>query len=277
MPVKSIQVQSGTTMLQSRPNASDVLVDSADNLFKFIDPAGSIHSLTTADQTQTFTNKTLTAPTITAPTVTGAGTISLTGATVDGTSTLKADGTLTGAAYGVSAHFDQGYSKLTLTPATVVTAANGLNAYRGEVNITAGKTLGDGNASYVTGVYGRVNFNTATINIGSGDLAAVYGKFDMGSTSTLTSGHIAPVQANIVNPPSGAATAGVSLFYGESASGTPIGNGIELYMGAAYLMKLTQVSGGSFFTATAPTTLAKGLKINVGGTDYWIGLYSAGS
>lgn len=182
--------------------------------------------------------------------------------------------TLTASAYAASSHFDELYSKVTLTPTTTVTAANGLNAFRGEINITAGKTLGDGSASYVTAVYGRVNFNTATINIASGDLAAVYGKFDMGSTSTLTSGHIAPVQANIVNPPAGAAAAGVSLFYGESASGTPIGNGIELYMGAAYLMKLTQVSGGTFFGATAPTSLAKSLKVNVDGTDYYIGLYS---
>lgn len=192
------------------------------------------------------------------------------GATVDAFAS-----TLTGSAYAASTHQDQLYSKLTLTPATTVTAVNGVNAFRGEVNLTSGKTLGDGSASYVAGVYGRANI-FGTVDIGSGDLAAVYGKFDLNG-STLTSGHIAPVQSNIVNPPATANDAGVALFYGESASGTPIGCGIELFMAADYFMKLTQVSGGSFFGAVAPSSLAKSLKINVGGTDYYIGLYSAAS
>ncbi len=205
--------------------------------------------------------------TLASPVFTGAAT---------GSGTLVYTNTLTSASYAPSTHYDLEYSKVTLTPASTVTAANGLNAFRGEINLTSGKTLGDGTASYVTGVYGRGNI-FGTVNIGSGDLAAVYGKFDLNG-STLTSGHIAPVQSNIVNPPASAHTTGaVSLFYGESASGTPIYAGMELYMAADYFMKLTQVSGGSFFVATAPTTLAKGLKINVGGTDYWIGLYSAGS
>lgn len=218
--------------------------------------------LPTATTTYPTTGITFTSPTIT-------------GATASGSAITT--NTLTGSAYAASTHYDLMESKVTLTPATTMTAANGLNAFRGEINITAGKTFGSGSASYLTAVYGRVNFNTATIDIASGDLAAVYAKFDMGTTSTLTSGHIAPLQANIVNPPTGAAAAGVSLIYGESASGTPIGNGIELYMGAAYLMKLTQVSGGTFFGATAPTSLAKSLKVNVGGTDYYIGLYTSPS
>lgn len=185
------------------------------------------------------------------------------------------DVTLTNAAYAGSTHVDQWYSKLTLTPTTTVTAANGLNAIRGEINVSSGKTLGSGSASYVTGVYGRANI-FGTVDIGSGDLAAVYGKFDLNG-STLTSGHIAPVQANIVNPPATANDVGVALFYGESASGTPIGCGIELYMAADYFMKVTQVSGGSFFGASAPTSLAKSLKVNVGGTDYYIGLYTSAS
>ena len=207
----------------------------------------------------------MTSPTIASPTFSGTGT---------GTGSLSFTNTLTGSAYGVSSHEDYLYSKLTLTPTTSVTAANGLNAIRGEVNLSTGKTLGT-SASYLTGVYGRGNI-FGTVDIGSGDLAAVYGKFDLNG-STLTSGHIAPVQSNIVNPPATANDAGVALFYGESASGTPIGTGIELYMAADYFMTLTQVSGGSFFGAVAPSSLAKSLKIKVGGTDYYIGLYSAAS
>lgn len=217
---------------------------------------------------------TYTAVPLASPVLTGDA--SATGATSAPVS-LTYTNTLNGSAYGASTHYDLVYSKVTLNPATTVTAANGLNAFRGEVNLAAGKTLGSGSSSFVTGVYGRVNFNTATVDIGSGDLAAVYGKFDMGSTSTLTSGHIAPVQSNIVNPPATANDVGVALFYGESASGTPIGCGIELYMAADYFMKVTQVSGGSFFGTVAPSSLAKSLKVNVGGTDYYIGLYSAAS
>lgn len=161
-------------------------------------------------------------------------------------------------------------SKTTIT-GTTTTATSGINSIRGELDVASGKTLSG--TSFFTGVYGRANI-FGTVDIGSGDLAAVYGKFDLAG-STLTSGHIAPVQANIVNPPATANDAGVALFYGESASGTPIGCGIELFMAADYFMKLTQVSGGGFFGATAPSGLAKSLKITVGGTDYYIGLYTA--
>lgn len=163
-------------------------------------------------------------------------------------------------------------SKTTIT-GTTTTATNGLNSIRGELDLASGLTISG--TSFFTGVYGRANI-FGTVDIGSGDLAAVYGKFDLNG-ATLTSGHIAPVQANIVNPPASAHTAGVALFYGESASGTPIGTGIELYMAADYFLTLTQVSGGSFFGATAPTSLAKSLKIKVGGTDYYIGLYTSAS
>ena len=203
-----------------------------------------------------------TAPTLTSPAVSGALTASGTAAWVN---------TLTDASYAPSTHQDEIYSKITLTPPTVVTAANGLNAIRGEVNLTTGKTLGSGAASYVTGVYGRGNI-AGTVDIGSGDLAAVYGKFDLNG-GVLTSGHIAPVQANIVNPGASAATVGVSLFYGESASGTPIGNGIELYMAASYLMKLSNVSSSAYISTAAGNggggTLKK-LKVSVDGTDLYL-------
>ncbi len=163
------------------------------------------------------------------------------------------------------------FSGITLTPASTVTAANGLNTIRGQVDITAGKTLGDGTASYVTGVYGRVNFNSATVNIASGDLAAVYGKFDLG-TSTLTSGHIAPVQSNIVNPPASAATTGaVALFYGESASGTKINCGTEYYMAANFGLVFTDVNTSNYLPAISSTTLnGLNIKVQLNGTTYYI-------
>lgn len=173
--------------------------------------------------------------------------------------------------YGSATNYNLDLTKVTLT-ATTFSAPNGLNAKRGEINFTSGKTIGDGSAAtYITGVYGRINFNSATVNALSGDIAAVYGKFDMNG-ATLTSGHIAPVQANIVNPPSGAAAAGVSLFYGESASGTAIGNGIELFAAADYFAKLTRVAGSWISTpsgATAGGNL-RALKVSIDGADYFI-------
>ncbi len=179
--------------------------------------------------------------------------------------------TLTAAAYGVSTNQNFALHKLTLTPTTTMTAANGLNAIRGELNLTAGKTFGSGSPSFFTGVYGRVNFNSATVNIGSGDLAAVYGKFDLG-TSTLTSGHIAPVQANIVNPPASAATTGaVALFYGESASGTKINCGMELYMAANFAFVMTDVNTSNYLPAISSTTLnGLNIKVQLNGTTYYI-------
>jgi len=204
---------------------------------------------------------TYTAPTIASGVFSGAQT---------GSGTLTLTNTLTGSAYGASTHENEVYSKITLTPATTVTAANGLNAFRGEINLTSGKTLGSGAASYLTGVYGRGNI-FGTVNIASGDLAAVYGKFDLNG-STLTSGHIAPVQANIVNPPASAATTGaVALFYGESASGTKINAGLELYMASNFAFVLTDVNTSNFLPAISNTTLdGLNIKVQLNGTTYYI-------
>ncbi len=184
-----------------------------------------------------------------------------------GTGSFTLTNTLTGSAYGASAHEDELYSKITLTPTSTVTATNGLNAIRGEVNLTSGKSLTGG---FVTGVYGRGNI-FGTVAIGSGDLAAVYGKFDL-SGSTLTSGHIAPVQSNIVNPPASASTTGlVALFYGESASGTKINAGVELYMASNFAFVMTDVNTSNFLPAISSTTLnGLNIKVQLNGTTYYI-------
>ena len=209
--------------------------------------------------TGTVTNSGTT--TTAAPVFTGAAT---------GSGTFTYTDTLTAAAYAASTHYDEVYSKVTLTPGTTVTAANGLNAIRGEMNLTSGKTLGDGSPSFVTGVYGRGNI-FGTVNIASGDLAAVYGKFDLNG-STLTSGHIAPVQSNIVNPPATAATTGaVALFYGESASGTKINSGLELYMASNFGFVMTDVNTSNYLPAISSTTLnGLNIKVQLNGTTYYI-------
>lgn len=234
--VGAVQVRSGTTALAAKSKAASISIDSNDSYTLKFNQNGTVVSVLDS-----------------------------------GANPLTKSATLTAASYAASTHQDQLGSKITLTPATTVTAANGLNAFRGEVNLTAGKTLGDGTASYVVGVYGRVNFNSATVNIGSGDLAAVYGKFDLG-TSTLTSGHIAPVQSNIVNPPASAATTGaVALFYGESASGSKINAGLQLFMAANFAFVMDDVNTSNFLPAISSTTLnGLNIKVQLNGTTYYI-------
>lgn len=177
--------------------------------------------------------------------------------------------TLTGASYAPSTHTDQYFSAITLTPASgTVTASNGLNSIRGEMKLSSGSTLSG--TSFVTSVYGRGNIN-GTVAIGSGDLAAVYGKFDLNG-STLTSGHIAPVQSNIVNPPASASSTGaVALFYGESASGTKINCGAEYYMAANFAFVMTDVNTSNYLPAISSTTLnGLNIKVQLNGTTYYI-------
>lgn len=216
------------------------------------------------------TGGTFTTPAIVSPTVSGTNTATGVSAVAYTSGTWSLQQTLTASAYGVSAHEDELFSKITLTPTSTVTAANGLNAIRGEVGLTSAKTLGGGTTSYVTGVYGRGNI-FGTVSIGSGDLAAVYGKFDLNG-STLTSGHIAPVQANIVNPPASAATTGaVALFYGESASGTKINCGAEYYMAANFAFVMTDVNTSNYLPAISNTTLnGLNIKVQLNGTTYYI-------
>jgi hypothetical protein len=177
--------------------------------------------------------------------------------------------TATDSAYGSAAPFNLSLSKIQLTPTSTVTALTGLNAIRGEVGLTAAKSLSG--TSFVAGVYGRANI-FGTVDIGSGDLAAVMGKMDLNG-STLTSGHIAPVQGNIVNPPASALTT-VNLAYLESAGGNPINSFVQCFGKATYVFDLasnthTQMST----TGTAGATATKGwLKVLVEGVVRYIPL-----
>lgn len=213
----------------------------------------------------TLTSPTLTTPTISSPVVSGTATASGTYALVN---------SLTAAAYAASAVENELLSRITLTPSTTVTAANGLNAIRGEVILTSGKTLGSGAASYVAGVYGRGNI-FGTVNIASGALAAVYAKFDLNG-STLSAGHIAPLQSNIVNPPATAVNV-VDLIYTENASGTKVKSILSTVASAAYAFDFEEVGGaGNFIVAAAVGgSQDKKLKCNINGTTYYIPLNTA--
>lgn len=161
------------------------------------------------------------------------------------------------------------YVKTTLTPASAITATLGLSSIKGEIDLTSGKTLNG--TSFVIGVNGRANI-FGTVDIGSGDLAAVYAKMDLNG-STLTSGHIAPLQSNIVNPPA-SALGTVNLVYVESAGGNPINSFFQAFGKATYVMDLASNTHTQMSTSgTAGSTSSKGwLKVLVEGVVRYIPL-----
>lgn len=213
------------------------------------------------------TNQVLTTPTITSGALT---TPTLASPTISGTTTGSGTVTITNVpTANISGTVNYLQSKATLTPTSTITATSGVNAIRGEMDLPSGKTLNG--TSFAVGTYGRANI-FGTVDIGSGDLAAVYGKMDLNG-ATLTSGHIAPLQSNIVNPPASASTT-VDLVYAESAGGNPINSFFKAFGKSAYVLDVESNTHNQMSTTgTVGTTTAKGwLKVLVEGAVRYIPL-----
>lgn len=168
-------------------------------------------------------------------------------------------------------------SEITCTPATTFAVASGgsLAGVRGGVTISASKSFTDGflygaqgkvtnngtmaeaSAARIAGVLGQVDLAAGTIT--AGQVSCLWGDFQ-GSTPTLT----VPDQINVLR------------LTNSIGTGT-INAAIFVYGAMSYLMELGAASGPAYFGASAPTTLAKSLKIKVGGVDYYIGLYTSAS
>lgn len=166
-------------------------------------------------------------------------------------------------------------SELTLTPATTLAVASSgsLAALRGLLTLTTGKSV---TAGYLYGTQGKIVADGGTINVGSGYVTGVLGQLSLTGT-TLTSGHIAPLIANV--GPSAPASANVDLIYAEVEQG-PINSVLKAYANTNYIFDLTaETNAGSYSTTgSAGTTTAKGwLKVKVGGADRFIPLSDSGS
>ena len=159
--------------------------------------------------------------------------------------------------------------KVATTITASITATSGLNSIRGEMRLNSGMTLSG--TSFVAGVYGRGNI-FGTVAVGSGSVAAVYGKLDLNG-STLTSGYIAPVQSNIVNPPSDSSK--VNGYYGESAGGNVMNAHIKLFGKATAVLDIDTNVHDPEAKATGTLTSASGyITVLVNGSTRYIPLYT---
>lgn len=145
-----------------------------------------------------------------------------------------------------------------------------VDAIRGLFTLPSGKSMGSGVFAY--GITGR-NSVAGTVDIGSASLAAVYAKADYNG-ATLTSGHIAPLQSNIVNPP--ADSSKVDLVYVESAGGNVINSHFKAFGKASYVFDIeTNAHSPEASETTAVGVTQNGyLSVNVNGSQRYIPLYT---
>lgn len=168
-------------------------------------------------------------------------------------------------------------SEVTLTPATSVAIANGgsIAGVRGGITVSASKTFTEG---FLYGAQGKVTLN-GTMNEGSAArIAGALGQVDL-AAGTLTDGQVSCLWADLQGG-SGTLTDQSQLNLlrlTNSSSATP--NAVIMTYGEATYFLTSAKDGGTpaYFGATAPSSLAKSLKIKVGATDYYIGLYTAAS
>ena len=162
-------------------------------------------------------------------------------------------------------------SEITITPSggtfAMSPATDSLTSVRGAITLSSAASMTNG---FLFGVQGKLILDGATLAVGSGHIAGLYGQISA-SGSTFTSGHIAAVIADIQAVPT---SSNIDLFYGESATGNPINSFLKGFGKATYVFDLasnthTQMST----TGTAGTTTAKGwLKVLVEGVTRYIPL-----
>jgi hypothetical protein len=160
-------------------------------------------------------------------------------------------------------------SGVTMTSGTII-------GVRGETDLTNGTLFGNGGSIYAYGVDGKIVGGTSTINAGSGYVTGALGQLDLTGTTT-TSGHIAAVIASIQGV--GAGAIAPNMFYGESATGTPINAYFMAFGKAAYVMDLESNVYPTLMslagTYTTPGAAHGWLKIRVEGNDRYIPLSAA--
>jgi hypothetical protein len=158
-------------------------------------------------------------------------------------------------------------SELTLTPATTlaVGSSGSLAGVRGAVTLTTGKSITGG---FLFGAQGKVVGDGATIDVGSGHVAGLYGQLSL-SGATVTSGHVAIIVASGQSLP---ASPNVDGIYLESG-GNAINSMFKAICNASYVMDLAKESGADTWLAAAAGAAAnKWLVIKAQGTIYKIAL-----
>ncbi len=222
-----------------------------------------------------------TAPTITSPTVTGTTTIGA-GATITSpalvaptfTGIQAGTTTITAATIAASTRYLQ--SSIVLTPATTfsVTGSNSLAAVRGDITLTTGKTFQDG---FLYGVNGKFILNGTMNQTSAGRAVGVIGQVDLDS-GTVTTGQVSAIWADMQGSSPTISNDEVNVLRVTNSTSTTLNAMVFFYGQSNYLFTAGRDGGTPvYFGAAAPTSLAKSLKISVGGVDYYIGLYTAAS
>ena len=151
----------------------------------------------------------------------------------------------------------------------VALTSGNLVGQRGEVQISTGATVGNG--VFLYGNQGKITLaGAATINSGSGHVCGVLGSLDL-TNSTNTSGHIAGVISTIQGVGSDGTL--VDLFYGESATGTPVNSMFKAFGKATYVMDIaTNTHTQAAVAGTAGALTSGWLKVLVEGVVRYIPL-----
>jgi len=206
--------------------------------------------------TTTLTSPTITTPTITTPAISGVVSVS---------------NTTTSASLGTVRYL---LSDVTLTPATTVSATS-TAAVRGNITLSAGKTLTDG---FFYGTQGKFTGTTGTMDqTSAGRIAGVIGQVDLG-TMTITEGQVSCVWADLQGSGPTFTSTEVNIIRATNSSATTCNAMMFFYGQSTYFFTAARDGGTpTYFGASAPTSLAKSLKIDVSGTTYYIGLYTAAS
>lgn len=206
-----------------------------------------------------------TAPTLTAPVVTG-------GATVSGV--VAETNTVTSATPSTTRYL---HSAVTLTPASSIAVAAGgsIAGVRGEVTLTTAKTFTDG---FLYGVQGKFTLNGTMNETSAARIVGVLGQVDLAS-GTVTDGQVSAVWADMqATSPTLTDPSQINVLRVTNSTSSTLNAMAFFYGQSSYLFTCGRDGGDpTYFGAAAPTSLAKSLKVKVGSTDYYIGLYSAAS
>ena len=168
-------------------------------------------------------------------------------------------------------------STITITPTTTfsITAGGSLAGVRGAVILSASKSFTDG---FLYGVQGKITNSGIMAEASAARYAAVLGQVDLAS-GTITAGQVSCLWGDFqgASPTLTDPSQINALRLTNSSTNGTINAMIFCYGAATYFAQIGAASGPAYFIATAPSSLAKSLKILVGSTTYYIPLYSAAS
>lgn len=221
--------------------------------------AQTITGAWTFSTSPTLTSPTLTSPVLSAPTVSG---VTLASNTI--TSTTAA-----------TTRYVQ--SSVTLTPASTfsVTGGGSIAAVRGDVTLSSSKTFTDG---FLYGVQGKFTLNGTMNETSAARIVGVLGQLDLAS-GTVTDGQVSAIWADMQGTsPTLTDPSQINVLRVTNSTSSTL-NAMAFFYGQSTYLFTCGRDGGTptYFGASAPTSLAKSLKIDVGGTTYYIGLYTAAS